>query len=487
MNSSIKNLLKEIVDENGIAEVTKVDRCIELLSKKYGAIRKEFLLLNKALEYGVVEELLNLRHKYEIEIINRIIISRLIVRMNIPEETARWIINTWAYALGILNPKSIGDINLVFPSKKITVGRSLEGEFYDSIYNAIRDVEPQGEIELLPGVHYGHFRIKKPVRIYGVANDKVIMQCDTSPVFTIVDTEGVVLENLTLEGMSRTEYDRCNIIEVVNSKVVIKNCKIIGATLSGIFVYGKKSDLRIENSVINRCLKSGLVISDDSKCVLENSIVSTCLDSSIIVRDWATLFLIHSYVVDGENTGIRLINDANLFSDSSEISYNKRSGVIISYNSCSNMKNSSIHHNIGYGIIVSDASCTTIENCQIYQNSISGIRFDRNSDVYNYNSNINDTVVKSGETIDDQGEAIKSETINDYVKNPPKVSMEEPPNTLQSIVIVTSFVLVFEIITLIVAEIFNILLEGEGVKLHPLLVAACIIGMIVGVVYIIKK
>ncbi len=147
------------------------------------------------------------------------------------------------------------------------------------------------------------------------------------------------------------------------------------------------------------------------------------------------VFLINSRIGDGENTGVRLLNDANMSSENFEFSNNRHAGIIISYNSCANIKNSCIHHNSGYGIIISDVICTTIEKCQIYQNSVSGIRFDKSSDLLNYSSNINDTIVTISGGREKQDEYIKSEAIDEYVKNPLSTEMERPPDALQSIVI----------------------------------------------------
>ncbi|MCX7958917.1 MAG: right-handed parallel beta-helix repeat-containing protein [Deltaproteobacteria bacterium] len=487
MNDEIQNLLKEVVDEYGIYEALRPERCLELLSQKYGAIKEDFMLLSKAAEYGVAEELLKHRHQQNIDSVSRMLVSRLMVRMNLSENVAEYIINSWAYALGISDLPQNENIKRDVSLMKIVVGKSGEEGSYDSIYDAIRDISPGGEIQILPGIYYGHFKIRKPVRIKGVFREKVVLESDIMPVFTILKTQKVILEDLTLTGTGKTDYDKAHICEVVNSQALIKNCRISGATLSGLYVYGKSSDVRIENSEIEKCAKSGIVIPPDARCTVEYTRLGTCLDALITVRDYANLFLLNSKVTGGENTGIRLTNDANLYAESSEISYNKRAGITISYNSCSNIKNSSIHHNRGYGIIVSDMSCTTIENCQVYQNTVSGIRFDRSSDFFNYSSNVNDTVVTLSGRREDSDESFKSEAIDEYVKNPPDTSMENPPDTFQSAVIIISFVLIFGITALISAEIYGILVPQSNVNLPLLLTFAGISGVIAGLINIIRR
>ncbi len=487
MGYEIQDLLKEVVNECGIYEAVKPGRCLEMLSQKYGAIKEDFLLLSRAAEYGIAEDLIKERHRMEADYLIKMLASRLIVRMNIDEKTAEWLVNSWAYALGISGPVQGSDAAKRTLQKKIVVGKTAEDGCYDSLYNAIRDIEPGGEIEILPGVYYGHYKIRKPLLIRGVSSEKVVIQSDIMPVFSLFDTEKVSIENLTLKGIGRTDYDKSHIAEIVNSEARIRNCRITGATLSGIFVYGKKSDIRIEDCEIGMCAKSGVVVSDDAKCTLENTLLSSCLDAIIAVRDYANLFLINSRVKDGENTGIRLLNDANLFSDNSEISFNKRAGIIISYNSCSNIKNSSIHHNKGYGIIVSDMSCTTIDNCQVYQNSVSGIRFDKSSDFFNYSSNVNDTIVTISGSRDETDDSVKSDAIDEYVKNPPETSMESPPDTFQSIVIIISFVLVFEITALVIAEIAGVIKSDNELRLSFLLPAAAILGVIAALINIIRR
>ncbi len=101
MGDEIQNLLKEVVDGCGIYESAKPGRCFELLSQHYGALKEDFLLLSKAAEYGIVEDLIRLRHRYRVDSVGEILSSRLMVRMNISQEMTQWLVSSWAYALNI--------------------------------------------------------------------------------------------------------------------------------------------------------------------------------------------------------------------------------------------------------------------------------------------------------------------------------------------------------------------------------------------------
>lgn len=487
-NEEVQNILREVINENGIYEIIKPNRCLELMTKKYGGFKEEFIYTSEAIKYGVVEDIIKIKPNTKKDVLKNILITRLIVRMNIPENLAEYIINTWLYATGISNLNNNTNQKIRPSPKKIKVGKIEDNDCYDSLYYAIRDIDDGGEIEILPGVYYGHFKIKKPIKIRGVSKEKVIIQSDISPVFTVLSTEKVVFENISIQGIGKTDYDKFHTIEVINSQLSIKNCIIRGSTLSGVYIYGRRSDVRIEKCDIEQCSDSGIIVSDDAKCTIEESTLKNCLKNIITARDFSNLFLINCHIKDGKNCGIKLLNDSSLYMINSDISYNNHAGLIISYNSCSNLINSRIHHNKGYGIIVSDMSCTTIENCQVYQNSISGIRFDKNSDFFNYSSNINDTIVTISGTRDyNQDESVKSETIEEYIKNPPDTSMENPPNTLQSIVVLISFILIFEILTLLFIEIKQLIFFQADINYHLLFTVAFFLGIVAGLTYIIKR
>lgn len=486
MKKDVEILLKEVVDEHGIYDCINKERCQELISSKYGALREEFVLLANAIEYGIVQDLIKLKYQFDSEKIRELLVSRIMVRMNVSLQEAQWILNVWAYALGI-DKKASNDIDKIRIYKnRIVVGKDSE-EGYDSLYEALKDIKPKGEILIHPGIYYGHYKIDKPVTIRGLDKNNVILESDMVPIFTVLETDGVNIENLTIRGISRTERDKIHLVEIINSGVQFVNCNITRATLSGIFCYGKKSDIMIVNSDVSLALRSGIIVSDDAKCTLDNSNVYLNTDSQIVARDNANLFIVRSRIYDGKSAGVKLINEANLVSDDSAFYSNNRAGIIISYNSCATIRNSSIHNNRGYGIIISDMSCTTIEKCQIYQNTISGIRFDKGSDLFNYSSNVNDRIVTISGSRDDLEEGVKSDAIDEYVKNPPDIEMESPPDTLQSIVIMISFILIFEVTGLIAVEILGILLSKPIINIPTLIITMGITGFIFGLIFIINR
>ncbi len=168
------------------------------------------------------------------------------------------------------------------------MGKGTDGESL-SFYDAIRDIVPGGEILIMPGVYYSHYKIKKPVRIVGVSAEQVILECDRRPVFTIVETDEIIIENVTLRGISRTDLDKSHVVEAVNSSVSFRRCRIGNATLLGIFVYGKKTDIRISDCEISMCAKLGILISDDAKCTVEDSVLRSGMDAQITARNYASI------------------------------------------------------------------------------------------------------------------------------------------------------------------------------------------------------
>jgi len=483
MEKGVKFLLKEIIDEYGVYEIKRADRCAELLSLKYGGYSEDFLPISKALDYGILEDLLRVKLEHRSRDSLDLLVSRLIVRMNIQEYKARWIVSVWSFALGIIEDD--GDVRLTEYRKKIVVGKGESVE-YDSLYRAIEEIEPGGEIEVMPGIYYGHYRIKKPLTITGSSKESVILESDMLPVFSILETGKCIIKNLTIRGVGNTERDKTNLVVVSRSSVHILDCDIRSASLSGILGYGKGADLYLKDSSISMCNQSGIVVSDDARCTLEGVSLYSNSGAQILARDNANLFVFNSQISNGNNAGIRVDSESNLFCDVSEIANNKRAGIIISYNSCATIKNSRINNNRASGITVSNMSCTTIEDCQIYQNGISGIRFDKNSDFFNYASNVKDGVVTINTSKDDIEDDLKSEAIDEFVKNPPPTDVPHPPDTLESAVIEISFILIFEVIGMIMIEVLGVLF-GIRIGLGYMLLIMGIVGAITGFGYIIRK
>ncbi len=177
----------------------------------------------------------------------------------------------------------------------------------------------------MPGIYYVHLKVKKPVKIVCISVEDVIIKSDFMPVFSVLQSD-CEFKNITIMGDARTEKDKTNLIEVVNSRVILKDMSISNSSLAAVYGYGKKTDIFIQNCKISECSQSGIVIIHDAKCSIDKSNIISNHESQIQIleTDYSNLFIINSQISDGIGCGVKLLNESNMSMENSELSNNRR-------------------------------------------------------------------------------------------------------------------------------------------------------------------
>ncbi|MBN1261205.1 MAG: WD40 repeat domain-containing protein, partial [Anaerolineae bacterium] len=103
MNNNIQKTLKQIVERYGPDAYATPQRCEALLRDLAGKHKREIFVLVSALEEGVVNDLQTQHSQVPIDVTVARAAAKLQAALALTEDAARWAVETWAFALGLLS------------------------------------------------------------------------------------------------------------------------------------------------------------------------------------------------------------------------------------------------------------------------------------------------------------------------------------------------------------------------------------------------
>src|SRR5918993_5906363 len=103
MNELVRQGLRGIVARHGPSVVEDRRRCEGLLRDHFGQYRREVLALSSALEERVPHDLLAAPAGVPREVLLARLARRLSDHLALAEDAARWSVNSWALALGVVS------------------------------------------------------------------------------------------------------------------------------------------------------------------------------------------------------------------------------------------------------------------------------------------------------------------------------------------------------------------------------------------------
>src|ERR671912_3011325 len=110
MNELVRQGLREIVARHGPSVVEDRRRCEGLLRDHFGEHRREVSVLSSALEERVPHDLLAAPAGVPREVLLARLARRLSDHLALAEDAARWSVNSWALALGVVTDEGLKNI-----------------------------------------------------------------------------------------------------------------------------------------------------------------------------------------------------------------------------------------------------------------------------------------------------------------------------------------------------------------------------------------
>ncbi|MFN2390595.1 MAG: right-handed parallel beta-helix repeat-containing protein [Pyrinomonadaceae bacterium] len=436
MNDLPRQKLVEIIAKHGMSVVENARRCEGLLRDYCGGFRREVSVLTMAVDERVPLDLLAAAVKNTPRqiLLNRLA-QRLCENLALSETAARWAVNSWAFALGVVssdelkiveqqNPgqaqtaatitrTTVQTINqnksepnksrpANVPTNKISVQTSAivstygNGDF-TTIGEALRSAAPNTRLIIRPGLYNESIVIDKNMEIVGDGEPQEIVIVSANASCIQMQTEKVFVHGLTLRG-SGARYGRAFFaIDVPRGELILENCDVVSDSLSCVAVHGVNANPFIKNCRIHDGADSGIYFFDNACGQIENCDIYRNTNVGVAITNGANPTIKNCRIFEGKNGGVvawqngaaGLIEDCKIFGHRlanigiseyanptfrrCEIYGSRDAGVFVQQNGYGKLEECDIYGNEDAEVAVSTSGNTVLRRCVIHDGNNSGV------------------------------------------------------------------------------------------------------------------
>jgi parallel beta-helix repeat protein len=335
MNELPRRKLSEIVAKNGRSIIENPRRLEGLLRDYCGAYRREISVLVMAVEEHAVLDLLAASLSVPRKVLLARLAQRLCDNLGLSEAAARWSIESWALALGIIADaettpstvaleteqveakpvkssagtivaKSAGETNVVSSEPFINslIVAANGGGNFKSISEAIKNSAPNSRLLVREGLYNESIVLDKSVEIIGDgAAEKIIIRSQNMSA-VMMRTDKARISGLTMQGGGARSGKAFFAVEIPGGELILENCDITSDTLSGIAIHGANANPLIKNCRIHDCADSGFYIFDNARARIENCDVYRNTNVNAAITQGAVPAIKNCRFYEGKNGGI---------------------------------------------------------------------------------------------------------------------------------------------------------------------------------------
>ncbi len=435
MNDAPRRKLREIIERHG-REIIENPRRVEGLLRDYcGEFRREISVLTMAFEEHAVIDLIDAPKSLPRTVLLSRLAQRLCDNLALSETAARWSIESWAWALGIISDAELttGEaatlkqnaagnvspkiqtpqnslINKTAQRQKIstqtatvtaiktvfTVAANGGGNF-TSISEALRNIAANSKILVGEGLYDESIRLDKNVEIEGSGKVENIVLRSRDQSCVSMQTEQATILGLKIEGRGKADGKSFFAVDVLRGELVLDGCDITSDSLSCVGIRGADSNPFLKDCRVHDGADSGIYLFDNARARIENCDVYQNRNANLAVTQGANPTVKNCRFYAGENGGIvvwgngatatiedceilnhRLANVgisqfANPIFRRCVISDGRDSGVFVHQKGYGVFEECEIHNNAKAEVAVTDGGNTTFSRCTIYNGHESGI------------------------------------------------------------------------------------------------------------------
>lgn len=364
MNNLPRQKLCEIIKLYGKNTCNDYKRTRGLLNDFCGGSYPEINFLLTALEEQVCTELMASSKIASYEMLSARLVKQLYTNRGMAEEIARWAVDSWALALGIiLNDSSFTSshvphnkpqlkvanvaINRAYTPIQQTIIVSPNGGQYSSISEAIRNSSPDALILVRPGVYHESLIIDKKIQIKadGPKEHVIVESIFASCVLVQTDSD-VLVQGLTMYCYTARNGREAHAIDVLRGRLRLINCNVTSDTKACLHVWGSLAQAEIQNCRLYGANGSGIFIENNARGTIENSDIYG-----------------NSY------PNISVMQYANLGANKCRIYGGRSHGILVARNARGTIEDCDIFDNALDGVKVKDGGVAAVHDCYIYANA----------------------------------------------------------------------------------------------------------------------
>jgi hypothetical protein len=420
MNNLPRQKLAEIVQRFGRAIINEPRRCEGLLRDYAGAHRREIAVLISAMEERVPIDLAATNAGMPREVLLTKLAQRLHDNLAIDKDAARWAVNSWAFALGVVSnaelaaleqaataqPQSISKTTAAPAPKTKTAPQpqskakppaqpitaqpitklatdlivSPSGGNFTSISEALRQATRGARLLIRPGLYREGLVIDKPVEIVGAgAREQIILESANASCISMQTSEAKI-SGLTLRQTASTSRpsEGSFAVDIAQGRLLLENCDITSASLSCVGIHNDATAPVLRRCQIHTSADSGIFVFDKAMGTLEECDIYGNTNVNVAISENAALTLKHCVIRDGQNAGIVAWNNGQVTLEECAIHGNAQAGLGLSSNGRAAVRRCRIYGGMNSGVYVHDHGEGTLEECDIYSHPEAEVAITRN-------------------------------------------------------------------------------------------------------------
>lgn len=416
MNDLARQKLIEIVGRHGKSVVDDVRRAEGLFRDNFGIFQREIAVLTMALEQNVARDLAAAPQNAPRAALSARLTQRLIDNLALSEDAAKWAVDSWALALGVVSNEDLTPVasenrgkapadifaagvqnspvvqNQAGPKQSLSNGDFVvsadnSGDFV-SISEAVEAATNGAKILVRPGLYEESLVINKQIEIVGdgEAKNVVVRSFDDSCIS--MRAKRAAVKNLTLQCAAGKSGTQVFGVDIQSGELLLENCDMTSDSLACVAVRGAETNPLIRNCLIREGADGGIYFFDAAGGTVENCEILRNRNASVVIAQKADPHFKKCRVGDGENTGFWVYENGLGTIDDCEI-YGHRAGEVVASGGNPVLRGCSIHNSNESGVFVKNNGSVLFEECSIYENRDAGISVEGGSIVAASNCQIN--------------------------------------------------------------------------------------------------
>jgi parallel beta-helix repeat protein len=444
MNELPRRKLRELVARDGLLIAENSSRTESLLRDYCGEFRREISVLVMALEEHAVADMLSAQKGLPREVLFRRLAQRLCDNLALSESAARWSIESWALAFGLIseNELSAGGTeqtkkqNITQPtanaSPKVVktstpqatqqnqaastqnakvasasyVVSANGGGNFATISEALRAVAPDSRLLIREGFYNESILLDKRIEIVGEgAIENIIVESANSSCVSM-QTDRATVRGLTLQGIGKQNGKAFFAVDIPGGELVLENCDISSDSLSCIAIHGANANPLIKNCLVHNGADSGIYIFDNARGRVQECDVYHNKNVGVAITGGANPSIKKCRIFEGDNGGIVVWqNGAAGVIEDCEILAHRLANVGVSEYANPIFRRCKIFGGRDTGVFVHQNGYGTFEECDIYGNAKAEAAISQNKNTVFRNCRIHNGT-SSGILLQNQGRAL---------------------------------------------------------------------------------
>jgi hypothetical protein len=388
MSTTPRDVLVEMVARHGDPLLASPQRCEGLLKDYCGEHRREIFVLVSCLRVGIVDQM---RRQTGPSI--KLICARLALKLEqnlaISSDVAKWAVESWAVALGLMNPEhaTVSLSKILEPAEPVPEAESAEAAAPELPAEYATETPPVPDVEPLPGDEPVEFIAHEPDPGWDAPD------WTAPPVRIDVFPDSSGQRPGLREAVRDAPDDACLVLQAGlyrESLVIKRSVQICAAESEGtvtlesgsaaaVFVL-EDACLRLERLVVRGLggrdkkaqaaveVKSGRLVMEDCNLTSDSSTVLEVRgeNAEVVVR--------RCHLHDGKAGGVLFAEGGAGYLEDCHLYQNKLSQVVIGKDCAPVLFGCKISHALMAGIYISEGGEGLIENCDIWGNAVGGVQ-----------------------------------------------------------------------------------------------------------------